>query len=778
MAEIKIKIDLQSTTEDVISGFTANVGVNNVSKLTSETTTKNNGVAGLSFAKGYLKFTNGFLSNYDGTSGVAQMERGYNGFMFGAVAEDKTYTCTLTITGTNIDSIYIYGDKEAGQFPTEAYLDGDSSNLIYSDDNDWAIRFTSPQNSHSITFTKWNRPNYNACFTHLAVLLNELWLDKSWIKNVESLSQSTASPNEIYYGVLANSGSANIIDRNGEILDYIEDGVLDNSNLPMTIYSNGKEVQYHIINDSDYDTNSITLSIEMNNDLNDWDILQYGGRSLTSETTAYVVLSDILLSINYTQVEIDEMLDTEIVYGTENTEGSVKAYLQAITIPYPYLEADTMRNTIDKFCNLAQLQVLKNSDNKIKFVSARPIATTNQITNTLVVPARNQKSQLKEAKVLKNKYEAVEMNELKTSINTIYNNSIYSNSIFDFDESKILYSTSSSAKLENGTNLSGNPAIKTLDAQFTSWTTRQGLLLYSKATCYQDTIRIYKKQNNNLDNILSLSNNISDLDCSVTYKTYRANATSNVANPTREDIILTDYVQYGDLETKSLNPSYFFDSYYSVGGVRLAGTITLKDTTSISILEEEDYYDITYKVLIGKEDIGMFCNYTVGNTPNWKSSFSVIKYEPIQFDISFLGNKRTISFSNISASDSNVSTAKTVAKVEDSSLLQENTKFSDTKVSTIIKDNIKEDYVNGIANATITITCSDYYDKNGVKAKDWTNGDLINVGDIVRIDKDNAGNSASVYKNGQARIWRVTGRKFRYAGVPLCDLELQEIKQG
>ena len=227
---------------------------------------KNIGVAGLSFAKDYLKFTNGFLSNYDGISGVAQMERGYNGFMFGAVAEDKTYTCTLTITGTNIDSIYIYGDKEAGQFPTEAYLDGDSSNLIYSDDNDWAIVFSTPQNSHSITFTKWNRENYNACFTHLAILMNELWLDKSWIKDVESLSQSTASPNDISYGILANSGSANIIDRNGEILDYIQDGIIENSNLPISVFANGKQIQAHIISDSDYLLDK-TFSIQLTNEI-------------------------------------------------------------------------------------------------------------------------------------------------------------------------------------------------------------------------------------------------------------------------------------------------------------------------------------------------------------------------------------------------------------------------------------------------------------------------------------------------------------------------------
>lgn len=728
MADIKIKIDLQSTTEDVISGISS-AEFNNVSKITP-TTTKNDGVVGLSFAKNYLKFNDGILSNFDGTSGVAQMERGYNGFMFGAVAEDKTYTCTITITGTNIDGIHIYGDKTAQQFPTEAYLDGNSENLIYNDDYDWAIRFTSPQNSHSITFTKWNRPNYNACITHLAVLMNELWLDKSWIKGVESLSQSTASPNDIFYGILANSGSANIIDRNGEILDYIEDGVLDNSNLPMTIYSNGKEVQYHIINDSDYDTNSITLSIEMNNDLNDWDILQYGGRSLTSETTAYVVLSDVLLSINYTQVEIDEMLDTEIVYGTENTEGSVKAYLQAITIPYPYLEADTMRNTIEKFCNLAQLQVFKNSGNKIKFVSARPVATTTQLSNTLVVPAKNQQSQLKEAKVLKNKYK-----------NPFVSYSIFTHQNGIFGDVKNITVKEDTGNYEDHTFSGKVVKISLYDEVYntiknpyynnTEIITRTRVNdIYTLTTTYYKTSLSINVPNN------VLVNDISSLKFNLKMTAYGSNADTEVFGG--------GYSPYKTIIYTEILENSVFQGAVLIENKEIKNNI------------------ISFDVLIVK-------GWSVSPSPSGIIPFILPTKTIISCDIQLYGDTYSYVFNTSENND---------IEIKGNEILQENTKLENTEINSIISDNIINDYVNGISNATITITCGDYYDKNGVKAKDWANGDLINVGDIVRVDKDNNGNSASVYKNGTPRIWRVTGRKFRYAGVPLCDLELQEIKQG
>lgn len=86
-------------------------------------------------------------------------------------------------------------------------------------------------------------------------------------------------------------------------------------------------------------------------------------------------------------------------------------------------------------------------------------------------------------------------------------------------------------------------------------------------------------------------------------------------------------------------------------------------------------------------------------------------------------------------------------------------------------------YQKGLLTATTSISCSDYYYDDGNLAKEWANGEIIKVGDIVRIDSDNNGTSASHYGDGEPRLWRVSGRKFRYAGVPMIDLELQELKR-
>jgi uncharacterized repeat protein (TIGR02543 family) len=86
-----------------------------------------------------------------------------------------------------------------------------------------------------------------------------------------------------------------------------------------------------------------------------------------------------------------------------------------------------------------------------------------------------------------------------------------------------------------------------------------------------------------------------------------------------------------------------------------------------------------------------------------------------------------------------------------------------------------DDYCNGIRSARVTIPCLDYYDIKGNKVKDWSKGEVIKVGDIVRIDKDNFGNSAVKRKDDSVVYFKVVGRTFKSEGVPLIDLELMEI---
>ena len=92
-------------------------------------------------------------------------------------------------------------------------------------------------------------------------------------------------------------------------------------------------------------------------------------------------------------------------------------------------------------------------------------------------------------------------------------------------------------------------------------------------------------------------------------------------------------------------------------------------------------------------------------------------------------------------------------------------KFS---AANIILDNILSDYKNGVSSGNVTISCNNYFDRNGEKLIDWTNGEIPKLNQTVYFDND-------IYQDKTQRYWKIKGRKFRKTGVPMIDLELEEV---
>lgn len=99
-------------------------------------------------------------------------------------------------------------------------------------------------------------------------------------------------------------------------------------------------------------------------------------------------------------------------------------------------------------------------------------------------------------------------------------------------------------------------------------------------------------------------------------------------------------------------------------------------------------------------------------------------------------------------------------------------------MSDIIAQNILSDYSEGIMSATQEMVgCLDLQNEAGATAKSIANGDLLQVGDIVRIDSDDEGTPILTTSKGLARIFRIKRRKFTYDGRPMLALTYQEIKR-
>lgn len=115
------------------------------------------------------------------------------------------------------------------------------------------------------------------------------------LNSVESKSQSTTQPKEIFYGVVPNTGSFEVTDCNGEIRKAIEADEIDYSNTQVELDFNGQVINSHITTDSDYNEDTV-FSAEMTDTLANWDNINFAGRALTESCSLYVVLSDIVKS--------------------------------------------------------------------------------------------------------------------------------------------------------------------------------------------------------------------------------------------------------------------------------------------------------------------------------------------------------------------------------------------------------------------------------------------------------------------------------------------------
>ena len=349
---------------------------------------------------------------------VVGKDLSYDGVRFGETDENGLLDLTLTVTAAGADGlvqgVIVYGDFYALQYATEAELD--DGTIIKSDDEVWAIRWNEPAKTHTVTFKKWNRANYNACFTHLTVLPSVLEFDRRKLRHVDSLSQCTGQRDTIWYGVIWNTGSIEIWDSDGEIYDYIKDGIIEDTQMPIIIENRGRHgataLQHHLNARASYEIETRMLKIELTNKLEAWDTMKYAGRALTEACTAWELLVEVFGTIGYTEDDVKTMCDKKIpvlIPSTKtNIEMTVEDFFRAVTIPYPYLEESTFREAVTKFCQLGMLWCYCDDDDNIKFVSARPKLLQGELDRAYTWPKSRIYGPVTRDVFLRNKFKRVE----------------------------------------------------------------------------------------------------------------------------------------------------------------------------------------------------------------------------------------------------------------------------------------------------------------------------------------------------------------------------------
>ena len=119
---------------------------------------------------------------------------------------------------------------------------------------------------------------------------------------------------------------------------------------------------------------------------------------------------------------------------------------------------------------------------------------------------------------------------------------------------------------------------------------------------------------------------------------------------------------------------------------------------------------------------------------------------------------------------------KNVVSIKTNELMYE-VEWENTDIMDVIKGNIIEDYANGIKFCDLKVIPSNLYWSNGTQIKNWANGDILDIGDIVTILDEN-GESILYYDENKTQPYRfkVIDIKTIYEGQVLLELKLQECK--
>lgn len=735
MADIKLRIEVNPNAEtetlgtitNKIDSIGSNANLSNVSFKASDngiyTNTSNPKESGremLSWGEnGVLSLKDGYLSNVDGTlPGMLASEVEPDEFVWGVVPASKKYSVTLTFSNANsLKDIIIYGDPTAKQFPTKAIVDG--TKTIYSDDDRWAISMDTESDTHTIELTDWNRDNYNACLTKIMVMLRYFDVDKGWITSLECLAQSTSNPASIQYGTLGGSGSVQAIDANGELKDYLIDGIISNYNTPAELVINNNTIQsFKTYGGNDYDNNTKNTTIS----LSTYNTIQldktYNGMPLqASPKSLYWILSEVMKGLGFD--DITSMTSSHMVYSDNVGDVTIKQYLESIMVAQPFINRDSYRNVINKICEIAQLYMCEDKNGTPIFYSARPIATKEEQQTAIKIPKYMMASALTDSFFLDNKYTNVSIGETKLTEEwaTLDSRKITSYTPDGFNISIANYKH----VIDNN---SFNPNITVAGSSLNIEGQGSGEQWIYDVIYY--TIALPEDENLWLEN-------------------FQAN---------------TQYTQYSSSGEANLG-----------GSISDAFILKYKETTETQVLNNIINYDTSGSpISIKSSSINNWVQVLLNN--NYATLFVVLPTHLMSggtvlamnnvINFGFQYKKYTVSETDINA-DSDF-------EISNNELLQSKTTIMGQPISTIIKENILSDYENGINHANIDLFCGDMRTTSNIKAKDWASGQIIDVKDIVAIDGD-------TYSDGSQRLWRITGRTFQYSGSPRLKLELQEVKQ-
>lgn len=413
------------------------------------------------------------------------------------------------------------------------------------------------------------------------------------------------------------------------------------------------------------------------------------------------------------------------------TTKSIGDFLRSKTLEYPYLPPASYRETIEKFCTLAQITLALDNNGDIFFYDARPCIkneTENEISKSYQI------KNLNKTLFLKNKVDGVDIKQSKPTATVEFNVVCLSENITSFPD----YTTNENNDYKTATASDG-----------------RGVSFKTYYTTF--SVKIPKKTDDGLKDIKRILSGVDNKGNPFIQYTVTWHYQQLIKNSGGEEIEDVGIIETGDIASAI---------FYSTTGDKISDamscTLEYGATASVSCIDKSniftpyifketkdsngaDFWEATITILVGKEAKRSF----VGSTTSVDNEYIGGRFTPLSVDISFYGDVYTVSFEEVDLSTSGIESADNAVSIPTNELMQN---ASDVEA---IRDNILEDYANGVPTADIDL----FYDENN----------KINKGDIICFNDD-------LSKYGDMNLWRVTGKTLKYNGYPSLSLELQRQK--
>lgn len=322
--------------------------------------------------------------------------------------------------------------------------------------------------------------------------------------------------------------------------------------------------------------------------------------------------------------------------------------LFGVEIKYPYLPKATYRETIEKFCVLAQMTLALDEDGRIVFYDARPLLKDNE--KSTIVPNAYKITNLNKTLFLKNKIDGVDISYMKVSdkvdINTLW---------------------------DTWNSINNNYTKKTDNTPFTD--------VYISIQYFIGTATIPIKSSDNLKQFLESTD-------------FKFLSTGTHTSGIITSKVVSDGGGYGyNYEyTKREKESWTIDKF-SETNYSGTTTATLPNNSTFEANIVGENIVINFKLPASQN----YHYYEMALDGTIKSDVQI--YNAEKFEVSFYGNTKEVSFEEVDCSSQNIENAVTPVSIPTNELLQ------DEKVVASIRDNILDDYSVGIPTADIDLFC-------------------------------------------------------------------------